>query len=66
MKMSRMFCVLTRKDIPAVASSSSAKYSPTCSVNLLPSEMRAVAIVSERMTALTSCESGLSTNMPSR
>ena len=59
MKIIRMSSELTRNIIPTAASRISAKYSPTCGVKSVSTEMRMVKIVSTRSATLTNWVKGV-------
>src|SRR5216117_1458971 len=64
MKISSTFSEPTMNSIPTVASNSSAKYSPTCSVNVESMESQAAKTVSSSTACLTSCVNGSMTSIP--
>src|SRR5437016_7736235 len=64
MKIRSTFSEPTMNIIPTAASMSSAKYSPTCSVNVESMESQAVKTVSSSTACLTSCVKGSITSMP--
>ena len=66
MKIIRMSSELTRNIIPTAASRISAKYSPTCGVKSVSTEMSTVKIVSTSSATLMNWVRGSTTNMPSR
>src|SRR5436190_13569775 len=63
-KISSTFSEPTMNIMPTVASNSSAKYSPTCSVNVESMESHAVKMVSTSTACLSSCVNGSTTNIP--
>src|SRR2546428_7638542 len=64
MKISSTFSEPTMNIMPTVASNSSAKYSPTCSVNVESMESQAAKRVSTSTACLTSCVKGSITTIP--
>src|SRR5437773_4728676 len=64
MKISSTFSEPTMNIMPTVASISSAKYSPTCSVNVESMESQAAKTVSSSTACLTSCVKGSMTSIP--
>src|SRR6266542_2669205 len=63
-KISSTFSEPTMNNMPTVANKSSAKYSPTCSVNVESTESQAANTVSTSTACLTSCVRGSITSMP--
>src|SRR6267143_5546845 len=64
MKISSTFSEPTMNSMPTVASNSSAKYSPTCSVNVESMEIQAAKTVSSSTACLTSWVKGSMTSIP--
>src|SRR5437867_5013796 len=64
MKISSTFSEPTMNSMPTVASKSSAKYSPTCSVNVESMDSQAAKTVSSSTACLISCVKGSITSIP--
>src|SRR5438093_10197726 len=63
-KINSTFSEPTMNNMPTVASNNSAKYSPTCSVNVESMESQAAKTVSTSTACLTSCVKGSMTSIP--
>src|SRR6266496_6725541 len=63
-KIRSTFSEPTMNNMPTVASNSSAKYSPTCSVNVESMESQAAKTVSSSTACLISCVKGSMTSIP--
>src|SRR6266568_5379625 len=63
-KISSTFSEATMNNMPTVASSNNAKYSPTCSVKVESMESQAAKTVNSSRACLTSCVKGSMTSMP--
>src|SRR5437867_4463619 len=64
MKISSTFSEPTMNSMPTVASKSSAKYSPTCSVNVESIDSQAAKTVSSSTACLISCVKASITSIP--